>query len=63
VRALHAAELSDHYSLLIHPLTLSSGRQLFEGAAPLAEFEVTDSTDTNEGAIIARYTPAPQGDR
>ena len=56
VRSLHAAALIDHYTLLIHPLTLGSGSRLFEGPAPLAEFELTGSVATTKGVIIARYT-------
>ncbi|MCX4745901.1 dihydrofolate reductase family protein [Kitasatospora sp. NBC_01287] len=56
VRALHAAGLVDHYQLLIHPLTLGGGTRLFEGPAPLTEFELTDSVPTTKGVIIARYT-------
>lgn len=56
VRSLHAAGLIDHYTLLIHPLTLGSGRRLFEGAAPLTEFELTGSVTTGTGVIIAHYT-------
>lgn len=56
VRALHAAGLIDHYQLLIHPLTLGCGTRLFEGPAPLTEFELTDSVPTTKGVIIARYT-------
>ena len=56
VRSLHAAALIDHYTLLIHPLTLGSGSRLFEGPAPLAEFELTDSVATTKGVIIARYS-------
>ena len=56
VRSLHAAALIDRYTLLIHPLTLGSGSRLFEGPAPLAEFELTDSVATTKGVIIARYS-------
>lgn len=56
VHALHAAGLIDHYQLLIHPLTLGGGTRLFEGPAPLTEFELTDSVPTTTGVIIARYT-------
>ena len=56
VRSLHAAGLIDRYTLLIHPLTLGSGSRLFEGPAPLAEFELTGSVATTKGVIIARYT-------
>jgi dihydrofolate reductase len=56
VRSLHAAGLIDHYTLLIHPLTLGSGTRLFEGPAPLTEFELTGSVTTSKGVLIAHYT-------
>ena len=56
VRELHAAGLVDNYQLLIHPLTLGTGMKLFEGPAPLTEFELTDSVTTTKGVIIARYS-------
>jgi len=55
VRSLHAAALIDRYTLLICPLTLGSGARLFEGPAPLTEFELTGSVATAKGVIIARY--------
>ena len=56
VRALHAAGLIDHYTLLIHPLTLGSGTRLFEGPAPVVELELTGSVTTTTGVIIAHYS-------
>jgi dihydrofolate reductase len=56
VRSLHAAGLIDRYTLLICPLTLGSGARLFEGPAPLTEFELTGSVATTTGVIIAQYT-------
>ena len=56
VRSLHAAGLIDHYALLICPLTLGSGTRLFEGPAPLTEFELTGSVTTTTGVVIANYT-------
>ncbi|MEU8972887.1 dihydrofolate reductase family protein [Streptomyces monashensis] len=55
VRSLHVAGLIDHYTLLIHPLTLGGGARLFEGPAPLTEFELTGSVTTSKGVIIAHY--------
>ena len=52
------------YTLLIRPLTLGSGTRLFEGPAPLTEFELTSSVTTTKGVIIAQYTrrkAAPSG--
>ncbi len=56
VRSLHAAGLIDRYTLLLCPLTLGSGARLFEGPAPLTEFELADSVATTKGVIIAQYT-------
>jgi dihydrofolate reductase len=56
VRSLHAAALIDHYTLVTCPLTLGSGTRLFEGPAPLTEFELTGSVPTTKGVIIAQYT-------
>jgi dihydrofolate reductase len=56
VRSLHAAALIDRYTLVICPLTLGSGARLFEGPAPLTEFELTGSVTTTKGVIIAQYT-------
>jgi dihydrofolate reductase len=56
VRSLHAAGLIDRYTLLTHPLTLGTGTRLFDGPAPLTEFDLTDSVTTTKGVIIARYT-------
>ncbi|SFW87607.1 dihydrofolate reductase family protein [Amycolatopsis australiensis] len=55
VHTLHAAGLVDHYTLLIFPLTLGSGRRLFEGPAPLTEFTLTSCVTTTKGVLIARY--------
>jgi dihydrofolate reductase len=56
VRTLHAAGLIDRYTLLICPLTLGSGTHLFDGPAPLTEFELTSSVATTKGVIIAHYS-------
>ena len=55
VRSLHAAGLIDRYVLLLCPLTLGSGARLFDGPAPLTEFELTGSVTTTKGVIIAQY--------
>ena len=55
VRSLHAAGLIDHYTLVIHPLTLGSGTRLFEGPAPLTRFRLTGSVPTTKGVIVAHY--------
>ena len=55
VRSLHAAGLIDRYTLLICPLTLGCGTRLFDGPAPLTEFELTGSVTNTTGVIIAHY--------
>jgi dihydrofolate reductase len=59
VRSLHAASLIDRYTLLICPLTMGGGTRLFEGPAPLTEFELTSSVTTTKGVIIAHYARRP----
>jgi dihydrofolate reductase len=56
VRSLHVAGLIDRYTLVMCPLTLGSGARLFEGPAPLTEFELTSSVVTTKGVIITQYT-------
>jgi dihydrofolate reductase len=56
VRALHAAGLIDRYTLLITPVTLGCGARMFEGPAPLTEFELLGCVPSTTGVIIARYT-------
>ena len=63
VRSLHAAGLIDRYTLLIHPLALGTGSRLFEGPAPLTEFDLTRSVTTTKGVIIATYTRQSGRDR
>ncbi len=56
VRALHAAGLIDRYTLLITPVTLGCGARMFEGPAPLTEFELVGCVPSTTGVIIARYS-------
>jgi dihydrofolate reductase len=58
VMALQRRGLVDQYVLLIHPLLLGSGRRLFDGALPEAEFTLTRSVPTTKGVIIAFYDRA-----
>ncbi|MET9224481.1 dihydrofolate reductase family protein [Lentzea sp. NPDC003310] len=59
VRSLHAAGLVDRYTLVIHPVALGSGTRLFEGTAPLTEFELTGCVTTTKGVIVAHYSRTP----
>ena len=56
VRSLHAADVIDVYTLLIHPLTLGTGARLFEHPGPLTKFTLISSTPTTTGVIMATYT-------
>lgn len=55
VRALHAAGLIDHYTLLIHPLTLGTGSRLFPECGTPAKLRLTGSTVATTGVIVADY--------
>jgi dihydrofolate reductase len=55
VRDLHAAGLIDHYTLVIHPITLGLGSRMFEGPAPLTSFTLTGTVTTTKGVIVAHY--------
>ncbi|HEX6968144.1 MAG TPA: dihydrofolate reductase family protein [Micromonosporaceae bacterium] len=58
VRSLMPRRLVDEFVLLIHPLTLGSGRRLFpDSEASLSAFRLVDSTTTNTGVIITVYQP------
>ncbi|KJK34270.1 deaminase [Lentzea aerocolonigenes] len=63
VRSLHAAGLVDHYTLVIHPLTLGSGARLFSSPAPMTEFSLTGSVTTTKGVIVAHYARVSPGAR
>lgn len=54
VRSLHAAGLIDRYILLIHPIVLGSGTQLFDGG-DRASLTLERSVPTTTGVIIAEY--------
>ncbi|MEU6740214.1 dihydrofolate reductase family protein [Streptosporangium sandarakinum] len=59
VRSLMPRGLVDELVLLIHPLTLGSGRRLFPDSGPgLSAFRLVESTTTGTGVIIATYRPA-----
>src|SRR5919201_809269 len=59
VRSLLPRRLVDEFLLLIHPLTLGSGRRLFpdSGSNPAA-WHLVSSSVTATGMIIATYRPA-----
>jgi dihydrofolate reductase len=55
VQALLAHGLIDTYILLIHPLVLGSGTRLFRDSNPLTKLQLTDSTTTTTGVVIATF--------
>jgi dihydrofolate reductase len=64
VRSLMPHRLVDQFLLLIHPLVLGTGQQLFDSGVPLTPFRLTDSRMTTTGVVIATYEltegpPAP----
>ncbi|MFB4279790.1 MULTISPECIES: dihydrofolate reductase family protein [unclassified Nonomuraea] len=58
VRSLMAGGLVDELLLLIHPLTLGSGRRLFPGSGSvLTAYEPAGATMTGTGVLVATYRP------
>ncbi len=58
VQTLLKHDLVDEFVLMIHPLTLGTGRKLFaEGTMPTA-FKLIESTATPSGVIVAHYKKA-----
>ena len=61
IRSLRRRDLIDRYVLLVHPLTLGTGRRLFDDGDPLASFHLVESVPTTKGVIIATYERAEPG--
>lgn len=51
-------ELVDAFWLMIHPLTLGSGKRLFTTGAIPAAFKVTESLVSSKGVIVVNYERA-----
>jgi dihydrofolate reductase len=58
IRSLLPHGLIDEYLLMIHPLLLGSGQRLFGTDDHVAKLQLTGSTGTATGVIIATYEPA-----
>jgi len=58
VQTLLAHDLVDAMSLKIHPITLGGGKRLFADGAIPAAFELTQSSVTPKGVVVARYARA-----
>lgn len=55
IQSLLRSKLVDDFVLLIHPLVLGSGRQLFPDGGTRATLTLRDSTKTSNGVIVATY--------
>ena len=58
IQLLLKNDLVDELWLMIHPLTLGSGKKLFNDGAIPAAFTLVESTITSRGVIIANYKRA-----
>ncbi len=58
IQLLLQNDLVDELWLKIFPLTLGTGKKLFEGGAIPAAFTLTESTVTPSGVILANYRRA-----
>jgi dihydrofolate reductase len=58
IRSLLPHGLIDEFLLMIHPLLLGSGQQLFNRGHPFTELRLLSSAATPTGVIIASYRPA-----
>ena len=60
VQTLLKHDLVDELWLLIHPLTLGTGKKLFDNGTIPAAFSLIESTATPSGVIVANYKRAGQ---
>ena len=58
IQTLMQHGLIDRYVLLIHPLVLGSGRQLFPEGSTYTALRLVDAKPTPNGVVIATYEPA-----
>ena len=58
IQLLLKNDLVDELWLKIHPLTLGTGKKLFDGSTIPAAFTLTESIVTTSGVIIANYKRA-----
>ena len=55
IQTLLRHKLIDHFTLLIHPIVLGSGRRLFTDQSALTNFTLTNTQTSDSGVIIANY--------
>jgi dihydrofolate reductase len=58
VRSLATEGLIDEYRLLIHPLVLGGGKQLFPAGTGPMRLRLASSESTGTGVLVATYVPA-----
>jgi dihydrofolate reductase len=58
VKALAAHDLVDEYHLMVHPIALGSGKQLFDEIETPVTLRLTDSKVLGSGSQILTYVPA-----
>ncbi len=57
IQTLLKNNLVDRMHILIYPLTIGTGKKLFEGGTLPERFKMVDSKITSTGVIIASYEP------
>jgi dihydrofolate reductase len=57
VRLLAQHDLVDEYRLMVHPIVLGSGKQLFDGIETPFTLKLTDSQVLASGSLILIYEP------
>lgn len=57
IRSLLPHGLIDEYLLMIHPVVLGCGQQLFERDEQAVKLKLVDSAATSTGVILATYQP------
>ena len=55
LQTLMAADLIDHYKLLVCPIVLGKGKRLFKEGAAKTSLELVDATPTSTGGTILTY--------
>jgi dihydrofolate reductase len=58
IKALHARGLIDVYRLMVFPVTLGVGKQLFGRGNGKNELKLTDAKTTSTGVALLTYEPA-----
>lgn len=61
LQTLFRHDLVDQLSLRIYPLTLGTGKRLFADGTIPARFDVTSTTVTPSGVVVANYERTPEG--